>query len=660
MNNFSTRLLTEGASSWSWAPAPADLVAEPQYYRGDTRGGPTQAEVKVTASIETLKRAFNDWLLRGVEIRNPNGALVFWGFVAEMRLVQRARSRKLAVDTIVNRAATAWNSVAADGSTQTETTAWTDDAESQARYGVREEVATLEGDGTLAAAEALRKQTLAGAPEQSLSYERAEGEYLMLIAAGWMESLDWIFYEHLHGRIEEEGDNAGDDQLIGWGLTSVTVGFGPDGSIHDLDCRLTALGAGNVIDVSGSYTNDGTYTIDQPATGDQVVYTAATIAFEANDDIRDSAAGLSDFKPGGIQTKVEGSTGNSRVHMVKTVASAWITTTESVSGNIVNEAAGPSITLTQGHRAKLTTDTDWEQPGEIVSVRVRGYRLAQSFVAPAGFLLDRIAVKLRRVGAPTDDVAVSVCADSAGAPAGSALATAYLDGENVKTRARWEWFTFSSPVALTASATYWIVVERSGFLDPDAYYAAELCDGDHGNLLAYTGGGAWVTHPASGQRLAFKAWATEDTGQQIRRIAAQCGQFLAAVDVPDTGISTNPYQERTRPVAVMSKLLDMGDSVGNALECRVTRERVLVVSEKPGQPAASAPRLTAEQPATGAARLTDEQRIVTSTGAERMPGLLPVGEWLIVDEEPGQEPTMMYVAECGYNVESGDYDLGPA
>ena len=51
---------------------------------------------------------------------------------------------------------------------------------------------------------------------------------------------------------------------------------------------------------------------------------------------------------------------------------------------------------------------------------------------------------------------------------------------------------------------------------------------------------------------------------------------------------------------------------------------------------------------------------MTSTGAERMPGLLPVGEWLIVDEEPGQEPTMMYVAECGYNVESGDYDLGPA
>lgn len=645
-NGFTARLLTSGAGAWSWAPVPIDLVVNVQYYRSDTRGGPIQAEIQVAGSAETLKRAFSDWLLRPVEVVNPNGASVWHGYVAEMRLVQRARSRKLAVDTIVNRAAAEWTAVLADGTTEDELTTWLDDTGSQTRYGVREDVATLDGEGTLAAAEALRAQLLADSqqPAALLSYERADGEHLMLICAGWMETIDWQFYEHLEGRIEEEGDNAADENLIGWGLISVTVGFGPDGSIHDLNCFLGALKEGDVIDVANSSSNNGTYTIDSAAEGKQIVYAATTIAFEANDDIRDSAAGLSDFKPGGIQTKVEGSTSNSRVHMVKTVASAWITTTESVSGNIVTEAAGPSITLTQGHRAKLTSDTDWEEPGDVITVQVRGYRLAQSFVAPSGFNLDRVAVKVRRAGEPSDDITITLRADSSGAPSGSTLATATLAGEDIKTKTRWEWFQFATPIALTASATYWIVVERSGSVDAEDYYAVELCDGDHGDLLAYTGGGAWVAHPSGDQRLAFKAWSTEDTGVQMRRILTQCGQFITAIDVPDTGILTNPYQERVRPLEALKRLLDMGNSDGDALECRVTRERVFVANAKP------------TEPASGMAKLTDEQRIVTSTGAERMLGLLPVGEWLIVDDDP-PEQVAMYVHECGFNAESGDYDF---
>jgi len=39
-----------------------------------------------------------------------------------------------------------------------------------------------------------------------------------------------------------------------------------------------------------------------------------------------------------------------------------------------------------------------------------------------------------------------------------------------------------------------------------------------------------------------------------------------------------------------------------------------------------------------------------------MLGLLPVGEWLIVDDDP-PEQVAMYVHECGFNAESGDYDF---
>ena len=89
-------------------------------------------------------------------------------------------------------------------------------------------------------------------------------------------------------------------------------------------------------------------------------------------------------------------------------------------------------------------------------------KLAQSFVAATTYLRGVTLYKIANTGTFTGTVTVSIQADSAGAPSGTALVTitksnalynAYSTGENL--------FLFTSELATTIGTTYWIVIETS-------------------------------------------------------------------------------------------------------------------------------------------------------------------------------------------------------
>ena len=136
---------------------------------------------------------------------------------------------------------------------------------------------------------------------------------------------------------------------MGWGVASSNqIGFGGYG-IHDVAARMENLPAGAKITVSSSTSNNKTFTLSDGTSEDVETYTATSIRFEPSDDILDTNDGMG-FSKDDHWMRVQGSASNSRWHFIGSAGSDHIRTSAVTSGAIVNEAAGPSITLTQAQK----------------------------------------------------------------------------------------------------------------------------------------------------------------------------------------------------------------------------------------------------------------------------------------------------------------------
>jgi hypothetical protein len=94
--------------------------------------------------------------------------------------------------------------------------------------------------------------------------------------------------------------------------------------------------------------------------------------------------------------------------------------------------------------------------------------LAQSFtVGGSGIDVNSVRVALLKVNAPTDNVSLAIYSDTGASLPNASLATAdnLYNGANVSTTSSWVEFNFATPVSLSASTKYWIVLQRSGSLD---------------------------------------------------------------------------------------------------------------------------------------------------------------------------------------------------
>lgn len=638
------RLLDTG-----FAEAPhTTLTLTVQRYSAAAIGGYEQAEIEVSGAKELLRETHR-WLGYYVIIRNERHSIVWFGRVMQTTTRRGKRTLTKSLDEMANRIAVAYSYDDANGDAQRGTTAWGDNLDSQYLYGSKEQLQS-QGDADAEQAEALRDNALAmiGQPVRLVSLTGGGDPGGALACRGLWSTLDWKLYNQAGGLVAHDVSGT-IEHILGWGLTATTIGFaGGTNRLHDLGARLEELRQDDIVVVSGAANagNNGQFTIEQTATIDPETYTATSIRFEASDDILDTASGM-DFVQSDEMIKVSGSSagGNNRYYFAKDeVAADHIT----VNPGVTTSAAGPAVTIDQGHSVGVAGALTTEYPSASVTLTALGTIVAQSFTLPVNvpFLLAEVYVRVKRVGTPADSLVVAIRADSAGGPAAGTLESVGTVGTTLGEDMAWLKSTFARTNTLVYGATYWLTVSRSGSNDPVNYYMVDLSEDAayaDGVFKLWNGSG-WASR-APNVDMPFQVWSHRQTTDQIADMLTAGGQFFAAQDIPvASGRYSRQYRNSDQTTkAEIEKLMQAGVAGGRRLLASVGRDRAVHIFEEPVYNSDSAPLLT------------ENNVILEASGAAPWePGKLPAGMWLtLTDELPGD--AAVFIERAEFDATSGEY-----
>lgn len=635
----------------------AGVMAFPQVTFTVTRysfaavGGPDQATLAAGGQADALWELLN-WLRAPVELVDDEGTARWWGYVHEV-IVQVGRVQiGVSLDTLYNRVNVVYSYVE-PGTNAVGTranTGWAQYDDSVSEYGTRELLHSLSGD-TPTSATAARDTALAmmQLPRPVLTPSYAQGEAsATLTLRGWWYTLEWTYFARTAGI--ESHTTGGTAQTLGLGFTGTTVAFeAATKYISDLNAQLGAFVAGTVLAVTGSASNNGSYTVDQGTTQVQETYTATTISFDVTGTtykIADSAKGLGVLAAHDV-IQITGSSANNGYYRVTSVAGDG--SEAFFAQAVVDESAGASVTLTIGHHVRVTATLVDEMPGASVTITAVGMQAAQSFQLGSSEVWNAYSIKIlaAKVGTPTDNLTVELCANGGGAP-GAVLASGTITGSTLTTNREWATATLSSYVALALSTTYWVVVRRSGSNDPTNYYTVGVDESlgyPRGTLLLWTGA-AWVARTPDAD-MAFQVTGVEETTVQITRIENDEGQFFAGTLIDDaSGLYTSPYRDGDgTALAEIAALLKRGTTNDRRLLATVTRDRYLEVYEEP-------------ELSTSTIEL-----LMGSDGMLRLPlagtldgAVAPVGKWCQFVDMPTTVDMSLLADPAFFFVELAEYD----
>lgn len=266
MQRFHVKLRKDGYGADA-AILPADLVITPQTWSASDRGGPKQADLVASGSAESLA-SLTGWLGDRVEIYNEFGDLVWWGVFWDLELNLDRTTVLLSLDNIYNRVAVTYPAILADGTEESRTTDWVEDADSISHYGTRELLYGKPAQFTNAADD-VRDTLLARLKTASpIISTRAESEFSARISArGLWEKADAIYFVNLDGLVEHQGESG--SQYVGRHLDSTQISFGtstPGGEadeIHIATGDFLPLAVGDTFTISGATNaaNNDTYSI---------------------------------------------------------------------------------------------------------------------------------------------------------------------------------------------------------------------------------------------------------------------------------------------------------------------------------------------------------------------------------------------------------------
>ena len=247
-------------------------------------------------------------------------------------------------------------------------------------------------------------------------------------------------------------------------------------------------------------------------------------------------------------------------------------------------------------------------------------RLAQSFSLPASWMVERVAVRVRKVGLPGDSLVIALHNDASGIP-GALLTSEALSGPSIAASdMTYREVILPYPPALASGTTHWIVISRSGGADAANYYSLDVDES-----LSYPQGSLEIDNGAAWQPRApdadlnFRLRGSQQTTDQISAMASTAagGQFLSAVAIETpSGVYASQFRDGTRTALdEINRLLETGASSGQPLLAEVTPDRILRVYARP---------------APGAADWTvDAAGQVTNEAGVPQPAYLPpVGHWL--------------------------------
>jgi hypothetical protein len=529
---------------------------------------------------------------------------------------------------MANRIAVSYSHNDANGNANNAVTGWADDADSQLRYGVKEQLQS-QGDATAEIAEALRDNALdlLSMPVKAVSFGGGGQTGGSLLCRGLWHTTAWRVFNQPGGLIANDVSGTV-DHLLGWGFTAATVGFdATESRIHDISARLEDLRGDDRIVVSGATNagNNGTFTIAATTNVEPDSYTGTDIRFELSDDVFSTNSGFG-FVQSAEMIKISGSAvaGNNRYYFAKDdVAADHIT----VNPGVTASPAGSTVTVEQGHSIALTGSLTTEFPSATVTLTALGTLVAQSFTMPVDvpFLIAEVYVRVKRVGTPADSLTVAIRTNSGGSPSGTTLDSVNTLGSTLTEDMDWLKLSFSATVALSYGTTYWLVIGRTGSNDPANYYMVDLSED-----LTYTdgafklwNGSAWASRSPDVD-MPFQIWSHRETTNQISDMLTTAGQFFAVQDIQTaSGRYSRQYRDGNQTAqAELETLLQAGKASGRRFLSSVTPDRVVHVYEEPVYDGATSPLLN------------ENMEILNADGVTPWePGKLPAGMWLTLTNE---------------------------
>lgn len=619
-----------------------------QRYSAAAIGGSEQAEIEVTGPDELL-REIHRWLGYYVVILNENDNKVWYGIVTQTTTRRGSRQFTRSLDEMANSIAVSYSYNDTSGNATNATTAWEDDADSQLRYGIKEQLLSI-GDATADVAEAIRDQSLdlLSMPVKAVSFGGGGQTGGALLCRGLWHTTAWRIYNATGGLIANDVSGTV-DHLLGWGFTDTTVGFdATEDRIHDIDARLEDLRQDDQVIVSGATNagNNSTFTIFTTTNVEPESYTGTDISFELSDDILSSSSGLG-FVQAAEMIKVSGSSvgGNNRYYFAKdNVAADHIT----VNPGVTASAAGSTVTVEQGHSVAVTGALTSEYPAATVTLTALGTLVAQQFTMAEDvpFLVAEVFVRVKRVGTPADSLSVAIRTDTSGSPSSTVLEAVTTTGSTLNEDMDWLKSTFSLATALTYGATYWLVISRTGSNDPANYYMVDLSEdlGYTGGVFKLWNGSAWASRTPDVD-MPFQIWSHRETTNQISDMLTTAGQFLVAQDIQlSSGIYSRQYRNNDQTAqAELEPLLKAGKSGGRRLLASVTPDRVVHVLEEPVYDSASSPLLNESMQVLNADGVTPWE-----------PGKLPAGMWLTLTNELPDDADV-FIERAEYDAINGAY-----
>ena len=286
--------------------------------------------------------------------------------------------------------------------------------------------------------------------------------------------------------------------------------------------------------------------------------TATSLSFAAaGSRLNDSAYGLG--VGAGEWLRISGAGANNGVRQVLSVGKGdWA----ALSGVIADAAAGPSVRY------------DWH-----------GTRLAQAVTLDADvpFRASAVQIGMRRVGAPSAGLTISLCADAAGSP-GAVLTTVTLVADEIVTTTHWHQVVFAPPVDLTYGATYWLVLACEPTIpDLSSYFQVSLdLTASAGDVRLWDGAG-WTARGATwgAASLRYRLLGGRDTAAIAADVLRAYGLFDVVTYEP-SGLDGDPgVSEGENALARLESLLEAGTAEGRKLGVRVGRGWARVVALPP-------------------------------------------------------------------------------
>jgi hypothetical protein len=284
----------------------------------------------------------------------------------------------------------------------------------------------------------------------------------------------------------------------------------------------------------------------------------------------------------------------------------------------------------------------------------QGYQLVGS-----GWEAAAVKIKIRKQGAPSDDVIVELCADSSGTP-GTVLVSSSAAATSIPVTMNWHTFNFAPLMGggyqiLQPSTTYWLVVRRSGAVNNDNYYVVDVDEGlayPRGVMRLYNGSG-WVARDPDAD-MNFQVLGGRETTLQIEDIVTANGQFITGVVIEErSNLISNQYRRGdTTALYEIEELLRSGNNYGRRLLARINRNRELVVSLEPERDSYNAQIY-----------IKRDGAVENQWGDPYYAATCPVGQWaLLKDVIPSSldlgrmaDPSMLFIEEAEYDAQRDIY-----